>query len=106
MTHLTEQQAWLTIAEAFATPRGERTDEEKQIAKTGVCAAFFGLGSSWYDRHNLIRGRISVATEQDMRNRIPRLNQIVNGEFWPIHYRNDLLRADFCYLQYYMCGGE
>ena len=46
---MTERQAWKTIAEAYYTPKDERTKEQHRLTRSGICAAVEIL--SWGPKH-------------------------------------------------------
>lgn len=91
---MTEKQAWLTIAEAYATPRKKRF-WQYELTKHGVCHAIYVIKSTYH-----LRSRMFQKVHDDLRL----------GMFGPVFCAynpiNDKLRADYCYLQYYMLGGK
>lgn len=91
---MTERQGWLTIAEAFATPRGKRTSPEWALTLFGVCAAIDELGMSYRERRRMMKA---------VWDAMPGGAVIF---FCPYIPANDPLRADFCYFQYYRLGGK
>ena len=93
-----EKEMWLTIAEAFATPRDERTDEQGYIACRGICHAILAIDCPWYYMYEKIDEDGAI-----IRNPSSRYYRFFCSYEDPA---NDLLRADFCYLQYYILGGK
>ena len=94
---MTEKQAWRTIAEAYATPRWERSRKQRELTYCGICYAI----------KRLFRKKSNVS--QSMRKEIYQ-----DLDSWPDWFgffcrttpENDKLRADYCYLQYFMLGGK
>ena len=99
-----ERRAWKTIAEAYYTPRDERTKEQHRLTRSGICAAVEIL--SWD------LGHIAWFVERSMKDTIE--DSRINGRAWfcattwmpSFIALYDLLRADYCMLQYYILGGE
>ena len=103
---MTEKQAWLTIAEAYATPRNERIGESYDITGLeergdGICYALEIL----YDRRSITMGCLISMENKILDSHLPDCG-------WLPYFcdyenpANDLLRADYCYFQYYRLGGE
>lgn len=89
---MTERQAWLTIAEVYATELRNRTPIEFWIAHYGCCGAINEIEVSdkvWKDMNGKIRECLTKS-----------------AYFCQYSPQNDLLRADFCYLMYYSCEDE
>ncbi len=85
---MTEKQAWWTIAKAYETPRGKRTIRQINITLYGICNAIFCM-------------EISERIDESMDNKVWECvsEGLVFCDYEP---ENDKLRADFCYLMYYM----
>lgn len=96
---LSEKQAWLVIAEAYATPRRKRSHEEYTLCHYGLCWAIFMLLEEL--------GGMSIITEGVYAKMDDKIRRNLGGRlyFCPYFPANDLLRADFCYLMYYELGG-
>lgn len=102
---MTEAQAiakkWREIAVAFYTPRDERTDEQMYIALTGLCGAVHGLYGDEFvtidvrdDMLEVIALDITELGDSGYRS--------VNGSEYFCdynHWMNDILRADYCWMQ-------
>jgi len=104
MKKLSEQQAWLTMARAYATPREERSELQRLLTRWGLCYSVKRL---------LDRRLISYQIENKMGNILVDSFSTyiymlgVNGPYFcPLDLAGDLLRADFCYGMYYRCGGK
>jgi len=101
---LTEKQAWLEVAEAFYTPEDDRARRQRRIASCGICNAIDVL---------CFLSKIGNDTADRMDIKIKA--DLPPGSSWFCYpYRwvdellraNELLRADYCMLQYYMIGGR
>lgn len=96
---MTEKQAWLTIAEAYATPRENRSEKRRHLAAVGVCSALTIL---W------VRLEIGYETYHTMRSKVIADANNLSGcpdYFCACYPANDKLRALYCLLNYYMLGG-
>lgn len=98
MTQLTERQAWLTIAEAFATDKGERTSFQKNLTVEGCCWALFVLR---WGEHTLGSVVYYTMTNKITDCLLPRCKW-----FCRPYPKFDHLRAGFCYLMAYACEEE
>ena len=109
---MTEKQAWLTIAKAFATPRGERTEKQEslmgytncrgELIYAGVCRAILIIEPISSNMYTRMMEKVGDCTTL----RIADINFCGDWFCSPYPPRNDKLRADFCYLMYYILGGE
>ena len=101
---MTEKQAWLTIAEAYATPRDERSILAYSLTFNGICTGINGLWDSgrikYKNRNNMMD---VISGSMGGRDYMSRYAHEGRGVLRPA---NDLLRADFCYFQYYRLGGK
>lgn len=103
---MTEKQAWLTIAMDMALPR--------KRAKYGFDPRKLERCLCW--AINNLRSQTSEDIREFMKNEIWEVKELLNEVLTlseqsayfcdPQDPANDLLRADFCYLQYYRLGGE
>lgn len=77
MTNASHRKAWLKIAEAYATPRYQRSGSQKHITLYGLCNAALHMSLDTY--------------------RISRLNnttyKIDTGFWWPPTSKNEQYRA-------------
>ena len=90
---MTEKQAWRTIGKAYATPRSERSRRQGSLACCGICSA----------NNRLVEGRTDLWWRISRKIRADLKGQVF---FCACSPANDKLRADYCYLQYYMLGGK
>lgn len=92
---MTEKQAWWTMAVAYGTPRGKRDEKQRSLTRCGICWALWCMardaGLSPTLRHGAVK----------------KLRRDLGSLTWFCAYNrpNDALRADYCYLNYYMLGG-
>jgi hypothetical protein len=101
MARMTEKQAWLVIAEAYATNYKDRTYEQGYLSGNGICYAIHFCIAVGFDIQKCMNRKI----EDCGGNR--------NKYFCPIRkygdsspkqtVKCDAWRADFCYLMYYSC---
>lgn len=77
MTNIAQYKAWMAIAEAYATPRDERTNRQRDIAYEGLCNAA--------DEMRVHYKRISFINDTRYRNR--------SGFWWPLDTKHDQYRA-------------
>ncbi len=109
---MTERQAWLTIAKAYATPRGERTKKQNNLTEHGICNAIAILLS--FDV-------ASYKMETKILESMPPKrsgHHLGAGYFCPSRFhvhtgwescnvkQCDEWRADYCYAMYYSNGAE
>lgn len=94
-----EKQAWLTIAEAYATAPSRRTEFQEDLTIEGVCNAISELYWNGGDDMGITMRRRMNSKTTDC---VP-WNKYY---FCPVTRPNEKLRALFCYLQYYAMGGE
>ena len=95
---LTERQAWKVIAEAYETERDDRTELQNDIAGDGIC---FGLDVLYSGK------KISEQTYDGIRETIGFEQRYLNvGWLCGWEREDDLLRAQYCWLNYFMLGGE
>ena len=101
---MTEKQAWRTIAEAYATLRSERPNVQWKLTRYGICLALVELERTKTITDNMYdRMDDKIWAEIDAL----RLSGLAyHPVFCTYHSVNDKLRADYCYLQYYMLGGR
>lgn len=105
---MTEKQAWLVIAEAYATEYEDRTGKQLRLSDSGLCSAVECLPTTepvYCSMQKKIKQCLLIDRER------------WNGRVWFLPVRAfseiilfkpeyDHLRADFCYLMHYSCGGE
>ena len=94
---LTEYQAWIRIAKAFYTPRGDRNKNQRRITTfndsefpvhyTGIC---WGIGKIAQEGFYALMIK-KVMTDLELYDTI--------GWFCATNRPNDILRADYCVLQ-------
>ena len=90
---MTERQAWKTIADAYATPRGERTIKQKKLVSGGVCRALMTL-----KMYNHLTERLRLS----MRNKVMESTICIDDAYFcKLSPANDILRAMYCYFMYY-----
>lgn len=102
---MTQRQAWLTMARAYYTPENKRTEKQVILADDGICLATLELFQE---------DGLGVETLQSMDNDLEYDVKCYTDEGYFCTVRgwsdfdpaNDLLRADYCMLQYYMLGGK
>ena len=100
---MTESQAWLTIAEAFYTPREERPEEPLWEMDEGLCMVVKDLYYQ-YKIDDITEGEMSRKIGIDVESYTDGWS---DGYFCDPHDpANDLLRGDYCYLQHLMTKGE
>lgn len=99
---MTEKQAWLTIAEAYGTPEEERSDEQRRMTRWGCCC---GLRELWGLQNRGSACSIMLTKIRWDVDHYSRRNPFWDSYFCACIPANDKLRADYCYLQYYMLGG-
>ena len=102
---MTERQAWKTIADAYATPKRERTEDQVRLAESGICGAALSLWLYYKEIDNKQRNQITRIITDSMPNN-PYCDSAGGRWFCAPIPANDKLRADFCYLQYYKLGGK
>ena len=101
MKKLTEAKAWLTIAEARYTPKGEST-EQQIIIKGSLRNGGRGWGVCYSINRLTDLGLIDYVTGLKMHSVVSENLPGTEAYFCEYTPANDLLRADFCYLQYYI----
>ncbi len=107
MKVLTEREAWLFIAKAYTIPRGRRTLAQASITRDGICVAIGdelsinGHQRGW--RRVPYPEYITIKVESAMMIATQANHNVVDYPyFWDIcDPANDLLRADYCYSNYY-----
>ena len=57
---MTHKELWLEIAEAFGTPRWERTGEQWNVSVSGLCFALEGMGGEWTGFYHAFKPRTGV----------------------------------------------
>lgn len=111
MTHLSERQAWLVIAEAYATPYNRMTELQLYLTDVGCCNAVIGL---------CLRGFISHELLLDIKTFLEDFADDHTGfpdddaYFYPtLKYHRSVFenkfnwgRADFCYFMAYACEDD
>ncbi len=101
---MTEKQAWLTIGKAYDTKRSERSREQRELTRSGICHALVEL-----ERTKAITNNIYNRMDDKIWVEIDalRLNGLARFHiFCTFCSVNDKLRSDYCYLQYFMLGGK
>ncbi len=99
MTRLTQRQAWLKMAHAYAMVKPNQRHYVHTLTWSGCCAAI-----SYLERTGAIRYRIANIMNNKIRQCL-----IGGGYFNPyprVNYESFVLRADFCYLMAYACEDE
>ncbi len=91
---MTEKQAWLTIAKAYETLFEKRTVIQRGLTcSCGICQAVNRLEVY----NNMTQTKIRTMCEKIMD-----CTTATKPFFCAINQSNEKLRADFCYLMYYM----
>lgn len=104
---MTERQAWKTIADAYATPRGERTEKQRRITNRGICASLVWLPVGWTTELQMKRKVYQSMPPTGRTIALPaEFGCKAEYYFCPLTPANDLLRADYCYAMYYSNGAE
>lgn len=105
MTHLTESQAWLTIAEAYYNWLSRRSSRQITLSNCGCCWAIKNLRGE----QGIITDEIYFSMERKIIGCLTDGGGCHSGKYFLIEYnnrRNDLLRADFCFLMHFACEDE
>ena len=94
---MTKLRVWKTLAIAYGTPRSERTKEQRDLTRYGLCG-----GIQWLLESDETKMRVLFGV---IRDSIPR-GPWRGYYFCALSPANDILRSDFCWFQYYRAGGK
>lgn len=100
---MTEHQAWLRCAKAYATPEDERTDEQVDLAGDGICSALDML----FDLDAVILTAMLTKIAESMPPDSISIFCGPGGEYFcPVGLMYDTHRALYCYAMYYSNGAN
>ena len=100
---LTKKEAWKLIAEAYYLPSSKRSNLQHKLTTSGICNASQVLAGE-----DIVGSSIAWNMESLCLDLVGKYMYFIESDYWECSTsrQSNILRADFCMLQYYVLGGE